>query len=208
MTGRMRGGADAQWMPFVAEQHSFVDPPRRFFWMDARRADVPVDGLHAYTAQDASMRIWLLSIVPVVDLMGEALTRTETVTVLNDMAVMAPTTLIDPAIHWREIDPRHAQATYTQGLHTVRAVLVFDDDGALADFASDDRPALAAEGVTLQPQRWQTSIGGYVQQGPYRLASRGEARHAAPKGEYAYIVFDRLEVRAGAEPGPAKGLPP
>lgn len=204
MSGRIRGAADAPWMPFVAEQHNFFDPPRRYFWMDARRAGLPVDGLHAYGESGASMRIRLLSTIPVVDLAGDALTRTETVTVLNDMAIMAPATLIDPAIRWREIEPRRVEATYTQGAHTVRAVLVFDAEGALADFESDDRPALGADGKTLQPQRWSTPIGSYRAQGPYWLASQGEARYDAPGGAYAYIVFDRLDV---STPGPGEGGP-
>ena len=42
MTGRIRGSATAPWMPFVAEQHSFFDPPRRYFWMEATRGGVPL----------------------------------------------------------------------------------------------------------------------------------------------------------------------
>jgi hypothetical protein len=134
---------------------------------------------------------------------GPALTRTETVTLLNDMAIMAPSGLIDPAIRWRTIDDRQAEAVFTNGPHEVRAVLVFDDTGALSNFWSDDRRALAADGVTLQPQRWSTPVSGYRSQGPYRLASRGEARYAAPSGEYAYLEFDGIEVNVGrAAPGP------
>jgi hypothetical protein len=198
MSGRIRSAADAPWMPFSAEQHSFFDPPRRYFFMQATRSGLPVDGLHAYRADGASMRIRLLSMIPVVDVAGPVLTRTETVTVLNDMAIMAPGSLIDPAIRWRPIDERQVEATYRLDPHEVRAVLVFDADGALVDFVSDDRPALASDGVALQPQRWSTPIGDYQQQGPYRLASRGEARYAAPSGEYAYLEFDRIEVSLGA----------
>ena len=202
MTGRIRGAADAPWMPFTAEQHSFFHPPRRYFFMQATRAGVPLDGLHAYGPAGASMRIRLLSMFPVVDLKGPLLARTETVTVLNDMAIMAPATLIDPAIRWRQIDEQQVEASYTNGPHEVRAVLVFDATGALANFWSDDRPALAADGVTLLPQRWSTPVGAYRAQGPYRLASRGEARYAAPGGDYAYAEFDGIEVITGnAAPG-------
>lgn len=197
MSGRIRGAADAPWMPFTAEQHSFFNPPRRYFFMQATRAGLPLDGLHAYAEDGASMRIKLLSMFPVVDLKGPVLTRTETVTVLNDMAIMAPATLIDPAIRWRQIDDRQVEATFTSGLYEVRAVLVFDASGALSNFWSDDRPTLAADGVTLQPQRWSTPVGAYRSQGNYRLASRGEARYAAPDGEYAYAQFDGIEVMAG-----------
>lgn len=197
MNGRIRSAADAPWMPFTAEQHSFVDPPRRYFFMQASRTGLPLDGLHAYAEDGASMQIKLLSMFPVVDLKGPVLTRTETVTILNDMAIMAPATLIDPAIRWRQIDELQVEATFSHGLHEVRAVLVFDATGALVNFWSDDRPALAADGVTLQPQRWSTPIGAYRSQGNYRLAARGEARYAAPSGEYAYIEFDGIDVAAG-----------
>ena len=211
MSGRIRGAADAPWMPFTAEQHSFFHPPRRYFFMQATRAGLPLDGLHAYAEDGASMRIKLLSMFPVVDLRGPVLTRTETVTVLNDMAIMAPATLIDPAIRWRQIDERQVEASYTNGPHEVRAVLVFDATGALSNFWSDDRPALAADGVTLQPQRWSTPVGAYRAQGRYRLATRGEARYAAPGGEYAYAEFDGIEVTTGdsvARPESGGGIAP
>jgi hypothetical protein len=169
--------------------------------MQATRSGLPLDGLHAYDDDGATMRIRLLSMFPIVDLKGPTLTRTETVTVLNDMAIMAPAALLDPAIRWRQIDDLQVEATYTAGPHEVRAVLVFDATGALSNFWSDDRPALAADGVTLQPQRWSTPIGAYRSQGPYRLASRGEARYAAPSGDYAYAEFDGIEVTVdGASP--------
>jgi hypothetical protein len=198
MTGRIRSAADAPWMPFTAEQTSVIHPPQRYFFMQATRAGLPIDGLHAYGEDGASMRIRLLSMFTLVDLKGPVLTRTETVTVLNDMAIMAPAALMDAAIRWRQIDGQQVEATFSNGPNEVRAVLVFDaSTGALADFWSDDRPALAADGVTLQPQRWSTPVGAYRQQGAWRLASRGEARYAAPDGDYAYAEFDGIEVTVG-----------
>jgi len=195
LVGRIRGAADEPWMSFVADQHTRFDPPRRYFWMDAKRGGLPVDVLHAYGADGASMRVRLLSMVPLVDQSGPVLTRAETVTLLNEMAIYAPSTLVDPSVTWRPIDDRTAEATFTNGPHTIRGVLVFDDDGALVDFWSDDRPSLAADGVTLQQQRWSTPLRDYRQQGPFRLASRGEGRYAAPSGDYAYLELDSIEVR-------------
>lgn len=197
MKGRIRSAADAPWMPFTAEQTSVVNPPQRYFFMQATRAGLPIDGLHAYADGGASMRIKLLSMFTLVDLKGPVLTRTETVTVLNDMAIMAPAALVDAAIRWRQIDERQVEARFTNGPNEVRAVLVFDATGALADFWSDDRPALAADGVTLQPQRWSTPVGAYRLQGALRLASRGQARYAAPSADYAYAEFDGIDVTVG-----------
>jgi hypothetical protein len=194
MTGRIRGSATAPWMPFVAEQYNFYDPPRRYFWMEATRGGLPVDGLHAYGERDASTRIRLLSLVPVVRVEGPQMMRGETVTLLNDACLFVPGSLLDLPIRWRELDARSVEATYTNGPHTVRAVLVFDDSGALIDFWSDDRPALAEDGRTLLAQRWSTPIREYRPMGPYRLAASGDARYAAPTGEYAYIELEVHEV--------------
>ena len=194
MTGRIRGSATAPWMPFVAEQHNFYDPARRFFWMEATRGGLPLDGLHAYGEADASMRIRLLSLVPVVHVSGPQMMRGETVTVFNDMCFFAPGSLLDPSIRWRELDARTVEATYTNGPHTIRAELVFDASGALVDFRSDDRPALAEDGKTLLSQRWSTPVREYRAMGPYRLVAGGEARYAAPGGEYAYIEIEVQEV--------------
>lgn len=193
-TGRIRSGPDAPWMPVHGEQHNFVDPPTRLFSMEATMRGLPVDALHVYDEGGARMRVKVLSLFPVVDAKGEAFTKTETVTLLNDMALMAPATLLDRAIVWRELDAHQVEATYTLGPHTVRAVLLFGDDGALASFWSDDRPALAPDGVTFLPQRWSTPVGAYRTKGPFRLVSRGEARYAAPSGEYAYIELDELDI--------------
>ena len=201
LTGRIRSSATAPWMPFMAEQHNFYDPPRRYFWMEATRGGLPVDGLHAYGETDASMRIRLLSLVPVVDLGGSDMMRTETVTIFNDMCIFAPGSLLDPSIRWREIDKRSVEATYTNGPHTICAVLVFDDSGALVNFRSDDRPALAEDGKTMLPQRWSTPIRDYRTFGPYRLATRAEGRYAPTSGEYAYIEIEVREVSTEIVPG-------
>jgi hypothetical protein len=193
-SGRIRSGPDAPWMPFTGEQHSFLEPPTRLFFMHATMRGLPVDALHAYEGTDARMRVKALSVVPVVDASGVDFTRTETVTLFNDMCIMAPATLVDPAIRWETIDAKTVEATYTNAPHTIRAVLSFNEEGALVNFWSDDRPALAPDGVTFVPQRWSTPVGEYRAQGPFRLASRGAARYAAPGGEYAYIEFDGLEV--------------
>ena len=162
-------------------------PPRRYFWIEATRGGLPLDGLHAYGEADASMRIRLLSLLQVVHVSGPQMMRGETVTLLNDMCIFAPGSMLDPSIRWRQLDAGTVEATYTNGPHTVRAELVFDESGALIDFRSDDRPALAEDGKTLLPQRWSTPIRDHRAMGPYRLASRGEARYAAPGGEYTYI---------------------
>lgn len=205
MTGRIRGSATGPWMPFTAEQSNFYgDRPRRYFRIQATRGGLPVDGLHVYGEQDASMRIRLLSLFPIVTVEGPEMMRGETVTLLNDACLFVPGVLIDLPIQWTVLEAPApgeedrgkwtVEAVWTRDPHTVRATLFFDSSGALTDFQSDDRPALSQDGRTLLPQRWSTPVRDYRPMGPFRLAARGEGRYAAPDGEYAYIEIEVQEV--------------
>jgi hypothetical protein len=204
MKGRIRASADAPWMEFTAEQHSRVEPLTRLFSMKATMKGLPVDVLHTYLADGAEMRVRVLSLYPMVDASGAGLTRTETVTVLNDMCLLAPATLLDPRLTWDSIDDRSVGVTLKNGEHAVHATLSFGDDGALASFVSDDRPALAEDNRTFVPQRWSTPVHAYGSFGPYRLPARGDARYAPASGEFAYAEMEMTDYafNPGAEASP------
>jgi hypothetical protein len=118
--GRIRSAADAPWMDFTAEQVSFADRPKRLFMMDAKMKGLPIDVFHSYIDEEARMRVKLLSLYSMVDASGFDFTSAETVTVFNDMCVMAPATLIDSSIIWKVIDNETVQATFTNVGHTIR----------------------------------------------------------------------------------------
>lgn len=128
------------------------------------------------------------------------MTRSETVTLLNDMCLMAPATLIHPAITWEAVDARRARARFTNAGHTVQAVLSFDEAGHLTDFVSDDRYQTSADGRTMRPQRWSTPIAGYRTFGAVRLPSGGKAHWHESNGAYAYIELTFDDVQYNVQP--------
>jgi len=193
MRGRIRSGPDARWMPFEVDQQSFADRPTRLFWMRATMMGVPIDGLHRLADGHATMRIKPLGAFAVVDAAGAEMDQGETVTLFNDMCLLAPGTLVDPAIQWEPVDARTAKARFTHAAHTISATLFFDDDGLLKDFVSNDRLA-SNDGREYKRWPWSTPIAEYRAYGPYRLAARGEARWHPPEGEYVYAAIDILDV--------------
>lgn len=203
MSGRIRGGPGAPWMPLEAEQHSFVDEPTRLFFLRATMKGLPVVGLHAYVRGAATMRIKLLGLIPVVNQAGSGFTRAETVTLFNDLCVLAPSALIDPAIRWEVLDPLRLRGTFSVGAHTISAVLVFDSGGELRNFTSDDRPSLDRDGVHLSAQRWSTPLGPYRDFGPFHLTSSAETRYAPPSGEYVYGEFEITSLAYNVGPSPS-----
>ena len=201
MHGRIRSAPDAAWMPFTAEQYNVFGPqPSRLFYMTARRAGVPIQGYHRFIGDSASMVVKAAALVPVVDMRGEVMTRSETVTLFNDMCVMAPATLLDARVRWpaggtaRDGDRTVVPATFTHLGRTVSARLSFDAEGRLIDFVSDDRSAAAADGHSARQLRWSTPLRDERAFGSARLMSAGAAHWHEQGVAWPYIELTLDEV--------------
>ena len=194
--GRIRSARDAPWIALSCEQHNIVVGDRaRFFYLRGRMFALPVYGYHRYLGASATMRIKAAALVTVVDAAGSEMTQGETVTLFNDMCVMAPATLIDPTIVWLAVDDRSARATFTNAGHTIRAELLFNESGELVDFRSDDRYQATPDGKAFRLVRWSTPISGYRDFGAFRLAGRGEGRWHESGGDYSYIELTIDDVQ-------------
>ena len=190
--GRIRAGANARWMTYTGEQvNTFGPAPSRYFWMDATLFGLPVDVLHVFAGPAATMRVKLCSVVPMANAAGPDMDRAETVTLFNDLCILAPSALIDAPIVWQPTDDNHARGIFTNGAQTVTADLTFND-GDLVDFVSDDRMSMSRDGSTFTPQRWSTPVRDYRTFGSRRLATHGEGRwHSTdPQGQYAYLEYN------------------
>jgi Family of unknown function (DUF6544) len=113
MHGRIRSGPEARWITLSAEQYNFFDEPARMFYLKGSMFGIPVHGYHRYVGLSATMRVRVAGLVSVVDASGNEMDQGETVTMFNDMCVMAPATLIGPSIVWEPVDGRTARSTFT-----------------------------------------------------------------------------------------------
>ena len=188
-TGRIRADASSEWMEFTADQVNTVDTPRRFFLMDATMKHLPVDVLHAFDENGATMRVKLLSTFPMVDAKGPELTRGETVTMFNDICLYSPGSLTLPFVTFEPIDDHAARGHFTLGANTISAELRFNDADELVDFISDDRTALSPDGREYIPMRWTTPAHDYADVGPARVATRAEVRWNSGDGPWTYGEF-------------------
>ena len=193
--GRIRSGPDAPWMPFEAEQQSFVDPPARLFLMHASVKHLPVEAFHELVNGHATMRVRAAGAVTIVEAAGPVMDRSEAVTLFNDMCLLAPATLIDPTIRWEAVDERSARGYFTMAGQTISALLQFDEEGRLVDFISDDRAQLSPDGKSFTPLRFSTPVSRYGRFGSYRSVARAEARWHPPAGAFAYGDFEIVDAQ-------------
>ena len=180
-------------------QYTFFGRPTRLFLMDARMFGLPVRALHVYRQESATFTVRVASAVNIVDLSGDAISAAETVTVLNDLCLMAPGALLDPRLAWDAVDDRSAAVTFTNGRHVVTATLVFNDRDELVDFWSDDRPD-SSTGAFV-PMRWSTPVTEYRDLAGRHLLHSGGAVYLRPDGPFTYGEFTLRSVQYDV-PGP------
>lgn len=193
--GRIRNSASDPWMPFSAEQaNTFGDTPARLFSMNASMKGLPVDIYHRFIDESATFRVRVLSAFTMVNASGPVMNQSETVTVLNDLCMLAPSALLGSALRWEASDARSARVAFTRGDYTVRATLHFNDAGELVDFVSDDRSRASADGKTFTRERWSTPLSDYRAFGTRKLSSRGKALTHDPNGTFAYAEVELQSI--------------
>jgi hypothetical protein len=188
---RMRSSATSPWMQSTATQYEFFDPPARLFYMNATRSGVPFDIYHRYVSTAATFQVRIAGLFSVVDKSGPVLTRAETVTLMNDIVVMAPAAVVDLPFTWKTVSERTLLATFTNAGNTVSATITFDAAGDLVGFLSNDRTQEDAKGSRNVP--WSTPISGYRDVDGVRIGALGDANWVEPGGEWTYGKF---EIRA------------
>ena len=121
------------------------------------------------------------------------MTKAETVTMFNDMCMLAPATLIDPRIQWEPVDETRTLATFANAGQTIRAELSFNDSGELVNFRSNDRLKIEADG-SMRVLPWSTPIHDYRAFGHARLGSRGAGIWHQSDGPFAYVEIEVDEI--------------
>jgi hypothetical protein len=181
--GEMRE-KDKDWFKFTSVQYNFFDDPTRLFFMKGEMFGTIVPGYHRYQNATASMQIKLFGLFNVVNIKGMTMDKAETVTVFNDMCLMAPAALIDKRIEWTAIDSLSSKATFTNGSITIAAALYFNEQGQLINFISDDRYA-----IDMKQYRFSTPVTDYIQMNGRNIWKYGEAVWHYPDGEFVYGKF-------------------
>jgi len=191
--GDFKMAQDKEWAPVLVDQMSFVNKPIRLFLMELKTMGMKIVGLHHYDGTNASMVIKLLDLFTVVDASGPEGNLGETVTVFNDMCVLAPSTLIDPRIEWKEIDDLTVEATFTNRHLSINAILYFNESGQLVNYISNDRYYLNKDkSYDLIP--WSTPVGNYREVNGLNIATYGEAIWLKEEAPFTYARFNIRDV--------------
>ncbi len=174
-----------EFFKFNSVQYNFFDEPTRLFFMKATMFGTMVPGYHCYQNATATMQVKLLGLFNVVNAKGTEMNKAETVTVFNDICLMAPAALIDKRIEWIPIDSLSAKATFTNGINKITATLYFNVHGQLVNFISDDRYVIG----DMKQYRFSTPVKEYIEMNGRNIWKYGETVWHYPDGEFVYGKF-------------------
>ncbi len=188
-TGKMREKGK-EYFGFESVQYSTFNPHSRLFFMKAQMYGMTVPGYHRYRDETAVMNIRIFGLIPVVYHSGEVMNKTETVTLFNDICLMAPAALINQDIKWEEIDSLTAKAVFTNGKITISAILFFNENGSLKDFKSFDRTDIGR----MKELPFTTPVHKYADVNGRKVVSEGDAVWHYDEGAFTYGRFFLKEI--------------
>ncbi len=191
--GGFRFKPEEEYMPLKSVQYNFVDVHSRLFYIVAKKKGIPAIGLHLYQNAKAIFKIKILGLFTVVDAFGSKMNQGETVTLLNDMFLMAPGALIDKQIKLEQIDPLTVKTVFTNQNITVSALAYFSTDGKLINFVSNDR--YETNGKEYKNYPWETPIAEYKNINGYLLPSKAKLIYKRPKGDFCYGEFRLVSIK-------------
>jgi hypothetical protein len=153
--------------------------------MSASLSAIPFDVYHRYVDSAATFQVRIAGVIPMVNKSGTGITHDETVTLMNDVLVLAPTAVLDLPFTFETVGARVLRATFRNAGFTVAAVLSFDEAGDLIGFVANDRAHDREGGAAV----WSTPISGYRVVDGIRVGTLGDANWLEPSGEWTYGCF-------------------
>lgn len=175
-----------RWLPFSANQWVIVTAPT-FDW-DARIQAAPLVSVRvhdAYFRGEGLISATVLGLFPVVHIRDdEGAARGELMRFLAESPWYPTVLLPGGGVEWREIDDRSAEASLTEGKHTVRMTFAFDQDDLLSEVRAESRERLVSGRVEATP--WRGRFREYREHQGIWVPSAGEVAWVLPEGEKPY----------------------
>lgn len=190
--GHFRLAGRSGWMPAEVWQYDTAPQVVRVFHMRVDVAGlIPMVGCDTYVSGHGRTQGKLFDLVPIAHTEGPETDRSELVTYLNDVVLLAPSMLLRLPVSFTAVDDRSFDLRLSDGGQSVSARVHLDGEGLPCDFSSTDRYADLPGG--LARAHWTTPVGRWVDAsdgaGRRPLATRGQAVWHLDNGPLPYLDF-------------------
>jgi hypothetical protein len=181
--GDFRLGEDKGWLPYTSQTYYTTNPPALLWTVEMRMLGlVPIVGRDRYRAGEGSIRMKVLSLVPVADKAGGGLNQGALLRYLGE-TIWFPAGAVAPYIRWEPRDADSAAATMTYGGVSASLTFVFDAEGRVIREEALDR----YNDARGRPERWSVPITAYGEFDGVRVPTEGTGVWRYETGDYTYI---------------------
>lgn len=158
---RLKLSRSGKWRPIRCYEFLAVAEPVRIAHMSTGRGFLPgIEARDTYRDGHGSMEIRLGGFIRLAARKGKEMDQSELVTILA-AAPLLPAFLLQPYIHWTEVDRHTASATIAYNGVVASGVFFFNDRDEFIRFETDDRWEAKGHGKFRQTH-WRTTATGYV----------------------------------------------
>jgi hypothetical protein len=177
------------WRPFRADQYFSIEPPG-FAWQPTLQFAplAPVLGRDRWIDGDASIKMRILGVIPVVSSSGDSLAQSAMLRWLGE-TMWFPHAAVSPRIQWEAANSDSARATITAGGQTGSATFVFDAEGRPIEFRAErfnDTKKRVLPFVNVNH--------AFGELHGVRLPTEGEAMWTYDTGDFSYIRWQITQV--------------
>lgn len=187
--GFMRQHPEQRWMPLVAEQYFTAKPPV-FLWHATMRPFplVWISATDRFTGNHGSMRIQLLSVIPLGNDQGPQMDQGELQRYLGEI-IWFPTAWLSEAIEWQAIDASSVKATMHVSGITAPMVLHVNEQGQLTGLSTQ---RYRGEHGPLLP--WSVQLSDYQEAHGMHIPTRSEITWHLPSGGFSWLRVKITEI--------------
>lgn len=191
--GEMRTKPGGSWIPFTAEQW-FTPVEPGFVWLANVRAapGVHLSGRDVFMNGDGHMLIKLLSLVPVVNSVGDEINQGTLLRYLGEVNWF-PSGALSEYIQWEQLDSTSVKATMTYKGVTDTGIFRFTEDGDLASYQAK-RFYERKEGPTLEDWLIEMDPESFKEFQGVRIGTKSTVTWRLEEGDYTWLKLEITDI--------------
>ncbi len=188
--GEFRLGEDQPWLPYTSQTYYTTNPPA-LLWMVKMRmfGVVPIVGRDRYRDGEGSIKMKILSLVPVANKTGGGLNQGALLRYLGE-TIWFPAGALAPYITWEPRDAGSAIATMSYDGVTASLTIFFDAEGRVVR----EETAARYNDARGRPERWSIPITAHGRFGGVEVPTEGTGAWHYDTGDFTYIYWHVTDV--------------
>jgi hypothetical protein len=193
-SGDFKMSIDQPWIKVKTVQFNvFIEPLRLFFIRADMMGLFSMVGSDIYQNGEGNMKGKLMRLIQIFDEKGESFNIGELTTYLNDAFLMFPWAIVHlkDRFSWEEINENNVKFKFTDHGMTVGAELIFNANGLLENYITEDR-FLNRDKTNPDKYtrtKWSTPVGEYKEFEGQLVPTYGQAIWHYDDVEFCYAKF-------------------